>query len=164
MPSPGVYVCQSLSSVRSRRCLSSHAGVSSPGRAPSRYASVHRGIPARRGTVQAWVARRSVLRSGAVLDTRGTSCLLWPWGRPLCGVAHGLGENPMWTAGEEAEPCTSAASNTALELTPKTPGVLAVSSPPALGATVVSCVAYIPYSQRSCCEARVPDTIISRYG
>jgi hypothetical protein len=33
-----------------------------------------------------------------------------------------------------------------------------------LGATVVRCVAYIPYSQRSCCEARVPDTIISHYG
>jgi hypothetical protein len=55
--------------------------------------------------------------------TRGGPPAYYGLGEDLvCGVAHGLGENPMWTAGEEAEPCTSAASNTALERTGHTTG------------------------------------------
>jgi hypothetical protein len=39
---------------------------------------VLRAILSPRGMVQAYVASQSVLRSGAVLDTRMSSCLLWP--------------------------------------------------------------------------------------
>jgi hypothetical protein len=48
------------------------------GGVPARCFPVLRAILSLRGMVQAYVASQSVLRSGAVLDTRTSSCLLWP--------------------------------------------------------------------------------------
>ena len=55
----------------------SHTGVLCLGLVPARCAAVPRGTPSRWGVVRAGVARRSVLRSGPVLDTRASSRLPW---------------------------------------------------------------------------------------